>query len=232
MPSRVDDLVLRLEALLFAAGKPMSVHELTEALGAPDYRPVQRALRQLGRTYSGRATALEVRHVGDRYALQLKETFVPTAHAVTPVEMAPRTLKTLTLIAYHQPMLQSLLARMIGDAAYEEVVRLRGLGLIQADPKGATLELTTTRTFAEYFGIASTRPEEIRQFLEKKLGVTPSSMATGSPSGAEGSSAPAPSAAAAPAGAATVPPSSDADGPLPGPADGPGRPGAGETSPA
>ncbi len=179
MPSKVDDLVLRLEALLFASGKPMSVHELTDALSAPDFRPVQRALRQLARTYQGRATALEVRHVGDRYALQLKEGFVPTAHAVTPVEMAPRTLKTLTLIAYHQPLLQSLLARMLGDAAYEEVARLRSLGLVQADPKGATLELRTTRTFAEYFGIASTRPEEIRQFLEKKLGVTPSSIAQG-----------------------------------------------------
>lgn len=173
MPSKVDDLVLRIEAILFAAGKPLSVRELTEAAEAPDYRPVQHALRTLQRTYASRATALEVRHVGDRYALQLREPFVATAHTVSPVEMAPRTLKALTLIAYHQPILQSTLARMVGESAYEEVSRLRGLGLIHAEPKGATLELRTTRTFAEYFGIESTRPEEIRQFLEKKLGVTP-----------------------------------------------------------
>ncbi|HYK93347.1 MAG TPA: SMC-Scp complex subunit ScpB [Thermoplasmata archaeon] len=173
MPSKVDDLVLRIEAILFAAGKPLSVRELTEAAEAPDHRPIQQAIRTLQRTYESRATALEVRHVGDRYALQLRETFVPTAHRVSPVEMAPRTLKALTLIAYHQPVLQSTLARMLGEAAYEEVSRLRGLGLIHAEPKGATLELKTTRTFAEYFGIESTRPEEIRQFLEKKLGVAP-----------------------------------------------------------
>ncbi|MCI4360551.1 MAG: SMC-Scp complex subunit ScpB, partial [Thermoplasmata archaeon] len=124
MPSKVDDLVLRLEALLFAAGKPLSTKELTEALEAPDFRPVQRALRQLIRTYDGRQTALEVRHVGDRFALQLREAYVPAAHSVTPVEMPPRTLKALTLIAYHQPILQSLLARMLGEAAYEEVSRL------------------------------------------------------------------------------------------------------------
>ena len=177
MPSKVDDLVLRLEALLFASGKPLSTKELTEALDAPDFRPVQRALRQLIRTYDGRQTALEVRHVGDKFALQLREAYVPAAHGVTPVEMPPRTLKALTLIAYHQPILQSLLARMLGDAAYEEVPRLRGLNLIHAEPKGATLELRTTKTFAEYFGIASTKPEEIRLFLEKKLGVTPSQMA-------------------------------------------------------
>jgi segregation and condensation protein B len=177
MPSKVDDLVLRLEALLFASGKPLSTKELTEALDAPDFRPVQRALRQLIRTYDGRQTALEVRHVGDRFALQLREEYVPAAHGVTPVEMPPRTLKALTLIAYHQPILQSLLARMLGDAAYEEVSRLRGLNLIHAEAKGSTLELRTTKVFAEYFGIASTKPEEIRSFLEKKLGVTPSQMA-------------------------------------------------------
>jgi segregation and condensation protein B len=177
MPSKVDDLVLRLEALLFASGKPLSTKELTEALDAPDFRPVQRALRQLIRTYDGRQTALEVRHVGDKFALQLREEYVPAAHGVTPVEMPPRTLKALTLIAYHQPILQSLLARMLGEAAYEEVGRLRGLNLIHAEAKGSTLELRTTKVFAEYFGIASTKPEEIRSFLEKKLGVTPSQMA-------------------------------------------------------
>jgi segregation and condensation protein B len=176
MPSRVDELVLRLEAVLFAAGKPLSVKELTESLDAPDFRPVQQALRRLARTYEGRQTALEVRKVGDRYALQLREAYVAGARSVTPVEMAPRTLKTLTLIAYHQPMLQSLLARMIGEPAYEEVGRLRGLNLIHAEPKGSTLELRTTKAFAEYFGIASTRPEEIRQFLEQKLGVVPSDV--------------------------------------------------------
>jgi segregation and condensation protein B len=176
MPSKVDDLVLRLEALLFASGKPLSVKELTEALEAPDFRPVQQALKRLGRTYDGRQTALEVRRVGDRYALQLRTEFVAGTHAVTPVDMAPRTLKTLTLIAYHQPMLQSLLARMIGEAAYEEVARLRGLNLIHTEPKGSTLELRTTRGFAEYFGISSTQPEEIRQFLEQKLGVAPSEL--------------------------------------------------------
>ncbi|HEV2231164.1 MAG TPA: SMC-Scp complex subunit ScpB [Thermoplasmata archaeon] len=171
MPSRVDQLVLRVEAVLFAAGKPLSVRELGETLGASDHRPVQRALRTLARTYEQRQTALEVRRVGDRYALQLRETFVATAHSVTPIDMAPKTIKTLTLIAYHQPIVQSRLVRMVGESAYEEVQRLRDAGLVHAEPKGATLELTTTRHFAEQFGIASTKPEEIRRFLEQKLGV-------------------------------------------------------------
>jgi segregation and condensation protein B len=185
MPAKVDSLVLRVEAVLFAAGKPQSVHELAEALGLDDHRPVQRALKLLSRAYDGRQTSLEVRHVGDRYALQLRPQFVAAVQSVTPVDLPPRTLKALTLIAYHQPMLQSLLARMLGDAAYEEVAKLRELHLIQAEPHGSTLELRTTRAFVEYFGIPSSDPSEIRKFLTQKLGLPPAEIGPSLPSPSE-----------------------------------------------
>jgi len=187
MPSKLDDLVFEVEAVLFASGKPLAAREIAAALGMDDPRPVQKAVRTLEETYQNRQSALEVRRVGDRYALQLQERFVPLVHAVTPVEMAPRTLKALTLIAYHQPVLQSVLVRMVGEVAYEEVQHLRGLGLVRTEPKGSTLELTTTRRFAEYFGIPSGRPEEIRRLLEQKLGVpSPTAAAVAAPP-AEGS---------------------------------------------
>jgi segregation and condensation protein B len=173
MPSRLDELVFQVEAVLFASGKPLSVKELTDALGLDDYRPVQKAVRTLEQTYENRQSSLEVRRVGDRFALQLKEEYVATVHAVTPVEMGARTVKALTLIAYHQPILQSHLVRMLGEVAYEEVQHLRGMGLVHTEPNASTLELTTTRRFAEYFGIPSSRPDEIRKYLEGKLGVTP-----------------------------------------------------------
>jgi segregation and condensation protein B len=173
MPSKLDDLVFEVEAVLFASGKPLSAKEIANALGSDDPRPVAKAVRTLEETYGHRQSALEVRRVGDRYALQLQERFVPLVHAVTPVEMAPRTMRALTLVAYHQPILQSVLVRMIGEVAYEEVQHLRGLGLVRTEPKGSTLELSTTRRFAEYFGIPSGRPEEIRRLLEQKLGVGP-----------------------------------------------------------
>jgi segregation and condensation protein B len=175
MPSQVDELVLKVEAVLFAAGKPLAVKELAAALELEDSAAVRRAVRVLAETYGHRQSALEVRRVGDRYALQLEERFVPVVHAVTPVELAPRTVKALALIAYHQPMLQSVLVRMIGEAAYEEVQHLRGVGLVRTEPKGSTLELTTTRRFAEYFGVPSGESKEIRRFLEQKFGVPPSS---------------------------------------------------------
>jgi segregation and condensation protein B len=209
MPSKLDEVVLQVEAVLFAAGKPLSVKELTAALGRDDFRPVQQAVRTLEQTYDHRQSALEVRRVGDRYALQLKESFVAGVHAVTPVEMAPRTLKALTLVAYHQPILQSVLVRMIGDVAYEEVQHLRGLGLIHTEPKGSTLELSTTRRFAEYFGIPSGRTEEIRKFLEQKLGVAPAPPPEADiPDGTDGAPATEPPGAGPSEAVPAVPPAS------------------------
>jgi segregation and condensation protein B len=194
MPSKLDELVFQVEAVLFASGKPLSVKELTDALGSDDFRPVQKAVRTLEQTYENRQSSLEVRRVGDRFALQLKEEYVATVHAVTPVEMGARTVKALTLIAYHQPILQSHLVRMLGDVAYEEVQHLRGMGLVHTEPSASTLELTTTRRFAEYFGIPSSRPEEIRKYLEAKLGVTPSATgpSTEAPLAPSSADAPAP----------------------------------------
>ncbi len=188
MPARADSLELKLEAILFAGGAPLSVKELTEKAGVSDFRVVQRALRHLVRAYAGRQTALEVRRVGDRYALQVREEFLPAVHSVQPIEIAPRTLKSLTLIAYHQPMLQSTLVKMVGEYAYQEVAELQSFGLIRAEPKGSTFELTTTARFAEYFGIGSSRPEQIREFLAKKLGLPTPSDGTGAPAPAPSSS--------------------------------------------
>jgi len=189
MPSKLDDLVLRVEAVLFAAGKPLNAKEIAAGLELDDPRPVQRAVRTLEQTYANRQSALEVRRVADRFALQLREEYVPAVHAVTPVEMAPRTLKALTLIAYHQPILQSVLVRMIGVVAYEEVQHLRGLGLVRTEAKGSTLELTTTKRFAEYFGISGGKPDAIRRFLEEKLGVPPASPPS-APAGTPGEPTP------------------------------------------
>lgn len=202
MPGRTDSLELKLEAILFAGGAPLSVKELTEKAGESDFRAIQRALRRLARAYAGRQTALEVRRVGDRYALQVRESFLPVVHSVQPIEIPPRTLKSLTLIAYHQPMLQSTLVKMVGEYAYREVVELQSFGLVRAESKGSTLELTTTARFAEYFGIGSSRPEQIREFLAKKLGLPDPSDGQAFAAPAETPAAPgvsSPDAATAPA---------------------------------
>jgi segregation and condensation protein B len=202
-----SDLSARIEAVLFASGRALSVSELAETLEEAELPAVRRALKALARAYGSRRGALEVRRVGDRYALQLKSAFLETVRPVSPTELSPKTLRTLSLIAYHQPVLQSQIVRMAGEGAYDEVDRLRSLGFVRAERKGSTFELATTRAFAEHFGLESAKPEAIRQFLERKLGV----QALSTPA-----SEPAHGGPASPAGALPVPEDRRSAPPVPG----------------
>jgi segregation and condensation protein B len=167
------ELMLRVESLLFGANRPLTVHDLLQSLGGDvDHVAVQRACRKLSRTYQNRNTSLEVRRAGDGWALQVRHDYLETAHTLSPTDIPTRTLRVLALIAYHQPIRQSLLVRMVGEVGYQEVKGLVELGFVRAIARASTLELSTTSKFAEYFGLESTDHARIREFLEKKLGIS------------------------------------------------------------
>jgi segregation and condensation protein B len=64
-------------------------------------------------------------------------------------------------------LLQSELFRTLGARVYDDVRELIELDLISGRQKGQTLELTTTRKFAEYFGIEGTSKEDIKKWIER-----------------------------------------------------------------
>ena len=101
--------------------------------------------------------------------MQVKTKFVDKTVMVAKPEIQSYLLKTLTLIAFHQPIKQSNLRRLIGPRVYDHVDELANLKLIYAKKHGTTEMLTTTKFFPEYFGINSTNPEDIREFLTKKV---------------------------------------------------------------
>jgi segregation and condensation protein B len=168
---KVNDLVLRVEALLFAAGKPLTVHDLASALGGTDWTVVQKALKKLHHNYESRQTALELKKAGDGWAIQVRKEYLPVAYQVAAAELPRRMLKTLALIAYHQPVRQSRLVKMVGDRVYEEVARLRELGFVRAADKASTLELSTTSKFAEYFGFETKDKAKLKTLLKTNLGI-------------------------------------------------------------
>lgn len=159
------------ESVLFSASKPVSVNEIKEATGL-NTNKIKKTLEELIDDYNVKRkdeTSMEVIKAGDKYAMQVKKKFTDQSVMIAKPEIDSNLLKTLTLIAFHQPLKQSNLRRMIGTKAYEHVDELTKIKLIHTKKHGATEMLTTTRLFPEYFGIDSTKPEEIREFLIKKV---------------------------------------------------------------
>jgi segregation and condensation protein B len=166
----VLDNRLIVEGMLFSATKPLRIVDIEEATNLPR-NAVRSALRRLSSDYRRRNTALEVTKVGGRWTMQVRSTFTPHARTVAAPEVDTKLLKTLALIAYHQPVLQSDLQEMLGPKVYEHVRSLVGLGLITAARRGATKQLTTTHKFPEYFGITSAKREDIKRFLAERVGI-------------------------------------------------------------
>jgi len=159
------------ESLLFSSGKPLSIEEIQETTGLPP-KKVNEAIEHLMQSYNidrKNDTSLEIVKAGNKFIMQVKKTFTDKSMMVAKPEIKTDLLKTLALIAFHQPVKQSNLRHMIGERIYADVDQLVSLHLIHSEPHGATEMLTTTRLFPEYFGIDSTKPKEIREFLSKKV---------------------------------------------------------------
>ncbi len=159
------------ESVIFSASNPVSINEIKEATGLTSNK-IKKTLEELVEDYNvtrKNETSMEVIKAGDKFTMQVKKQYADQTVMVTDPEIEDNLLKTLTLIAFHQPLKQSNLRRMIGTKAYEHVDELADMRLIHTKKHGSTEMLTTTKLFPEYFGIDSTKPEEIRDFLVKKV---------------------------------------------------------------
>jgi len=159
------------ESLLFSAGRPLSVEEIQETTRLSP-KHITDAIDHLMQSYNvdrKDETSLEIIKAGNKFIMQVKKTFTDKSMMVAKPEIRTDLLKTLALIAFHQPVKQSNLRHMIGERIYGDVDQLMSMHLVHSEPHGATEVLTTTRLFPEYFGIDSTKPDEIREFLAKKV---------------------------------------------------------------
>ena len=173
-----------MEAALFSAGRPVSVEEIGEATGL-DPETIRTTLKKLIRSSRNRDTSLEVVKAGAKYAMQLKSELVPAAAKLAQMDIPKRLLKTLALIAYHQPLKQSELLEMVGQKVYDHVKELHKLGMIVESPSGQTKLLSTSSRFPEYFGIKTTKREEIKKWMSESMGICTDGSAMGAKPAAE-----------------------------------------------
>lgn len=153
------------EAALFAASESLRVRDLAERTGLAD-PTVREVLKELIAEYDNRNSAVEIVKINSEYVMQLRPEYSQFTD-FSRMEISPALMKTLSTIAYNQPALQSELFRARGSRAYDDVRQLIDMGLVHGKPKGQTLELTTTKKFAEYFGIGGGRPADVRRWIEE-----------------------------------------------------------------
>jgi len=108
------------------------------------------------REYASRDTALEILELKDeRYVLQLKSEFTPKVRKLVKKPLlSTGPLKTLSYIAYRQPVSQKRVVDVRGRHAYGHIKLLKEMRLITGERKGRSTVLRTTEYFADYFGLS------------------------------------------------------------------------------
>jgi segregation and condensation protein B len=152
---RLHHRLALVEAALYVAGKPLDLNEICAVLGSRSKKNAKRLVTMLHKEYASRNTALEVLELKDeRYVLQLKAEFTPLVKKlVNRPLLSSGPLKTLSYIAYRQPISQKRVIEVRGQHAYGHVKLLKDMGLIAAEHSGRSMALRTTDYFADYFGL-------------------------------------------------------------------------------
>jgi len=73
-------------------------------------------------------------------------------------EFSKAEQETLAIIAYKQPMKQSVLVKIRGNKSYDHIKRFTELGLINKKKLGHTAELTLSEQFYDYFHVGKEEP--------------------------------------------------------------------------
>lgn len=151
--SKTDKEVAKLEAILYASGRPVEIEKLKSALKTSSRRKVINLVRELAKIYDARGGALTVEELPEEMvALRVRDEYsdVAKAFASRPL-LKPGPLKTLSYIAYYEPVELKEVVSRLGGRVQSHLRTLEEMALITREESDRGVLLRTTRYFTDYF---------------------------------------------------------------------------------
>lgn len=153
-----------IEALLLAAGAPLSLDDLSAAFPEeerPPRRDIRTALTTLAAAYNGRG--MELVEVAGGFRIQVPMQFAPWVARLRverTTQYSRALLETLALIAYRQPITRSEIEEIRGVTLSSSIMQtLRERGWIRVighrPTPGRPALYVTTKDFLDYFNLHS-----------------------------------------------------------------------------
>ncbi|MDE1769804.1 MAG: SMC-Scp complex subunit ScpB [Thaumarchaeota archaeon] len=165
-----DDAMARLEASLYSAGRPLTIEELIRASGTESRTKTLALMTNLVKKTKSVFRAIEVASLPDgSYVFQLKPEFNTVIRKYASKPLLPTaTLKTLSYIAYMQPISSKRLVEVRGSGVYMHLKLLQQLDYIEHQNVGRLKIYNTTEKFQKYFGIQGDK-DLLKQKLFNKV---------------------------------------------------------------
>ena len=188
LPQALDDATLEnlVEALVFAADKPVTLQRMRQLTRVHDTKRIEAALAALAERYTSRGIALQSVSGGYQFRTATQfSSYVQHLVAGRPVRLTRAQLETLAIVAYRQPITRPEIDDIRGvDSsntlrvlAERSLVRILG----KKEDVGRPLLYGTTKEFLDFFSLADLRElptlreyseltAESRQVMSEKLG--------------------------------------------------------------
>ncbi|MEK6898237.1 MAG: SMC-Scp complex subunit ScpB [Nanoarchaeota archaeon] len=156
----------KLEAVFFISGRFLSIQEL---ISLSDLNPIiiRELIEKLQEKYNKDDSAIEIIEKSNMWKMDVRKEYsgIINRLATGSSEFSKSEQETLAIIAYKQPMKQSILIKIRSNKAYEHIKKFSDLGLIKKKKTGHTYELSLSDEFYDYFNVQEGKP-----FRELKSG--------------------------------------------------------------
>lgn len=151
-PKDSEELKKWIEALLFAAGRYMTLAELAELCAVKEPGLIREAIKELRETLEHMRSPLAIVGTHDAWKLSVIQEYLPIVEGIMPeMELDKPLLETLAVIAWRQPILQSEVIKIRSTTAYDHIRALLDKNFITREKYGKSYILKTTKQFEEYF---------------------------------------------------------------------------------
>ena len=142
----------KIEAALFLSARFLNLSELVMLT---DINPLmlRELLEKLIEKYNTEDSAIEIVAKGDMWKMDVRQEYVGMINklATGSAEFTKAEQETLAIIAYKQPVKQSIIINIRGNKAYEHIKHFTDIGLVIGKRAGHTKELRLSDDFFEYF---------------------------------------------------------------------------------
>ena len=146
----------KVEAAMFLSARFLSLQELVLLT---DINPLmlREIVQKLIEKYNQEDSAIEIISKEDMWKMDVRQEYVHMVNklATGSSEFSKAEQETLAVIAYKQPVKQSVIIKIRGNKAYEHIKHFRDIGLIFAKKTGHTLELKLSDDFFDYFHLVN-----------------------------------------------------------------------------
>ena len=171
------EIAARIEAALYCAGRPLSLDELIKASGTNSKEKTHRAVKDLATKAKSTFRAIEIAQLEDgRYVFQLRPEYTPLVRKFAQHPLLPSgALKTLSYVAYEQPVTSKRLVQIRGSQVYVHIKVLEQMQFVEHENLGRLKVYRTTPKFQNYFGITDLNE------VKRKLVTTTATTTTAPP---------------------------------------------------